>query len=83
MAGRAVQHTSVSESQPAVHVQSGAFSWESAPENILWDPTGSKKVQFGDRKHAKAMRRKAAELHEQRKKVYISSVSVSVSLCVC
>ncbi len=62
-----VQHRSVSDSQPAIEVHSGAFSWEAAPENILWDPSGAKSVQFGDRKHAKAMRRKAAELHAQRK----------------
>lgn len=82
----------MSDSEPAIQVQSGAFSWEAAPESILWDPSGAKSVQFGDRKHAKAMRRKAAELHKQRKggntdaspRAVLSDINLSVpvgSLC--
>lgn len=51
----------------AIDVRSAAFSWEAAPEQILWDPVAAKSVQFGDRKHAKKMQQKAAELAAQRK----------------
>ena len=53
--------------EAAVEVRSGSFSWESAPSQILWDPKAAKTTQFGDRKHAKEMRRKAEELAFQRK----------------